>query len=212
MLRTADSAHAEGSENRLLVDRFRCPQSSALLRARGGLSDESGYFRFGDSAICYGQCASGTPAKSAGQPLHDASAHVVIDGASIQLPFDAAQVLNSLRCERYTASAAGSKPLLTGRIVRGMYYFARPILGVPFRKHLQRRYLQGWEKIPFPKWPVDLTVEDIFERLLAYSMTAQKVEKIPFIWFWPAGAPSCTMITHDVETLSGLNFCGNLWT
>lgn len=33
---------------------------------------------------------------------------------------------------------------------------------------------------------------------------------MPFIWFWPDGAPSCTMITHDVETSAGLAFCGQL--
>ena len=34
--------------------------------------------------------------------------------------------------------------------------------------------------------------------------------KVPFIWFWPEGAESCVMITHDVEERAGLDFCGHL--
>jgi len=33
---------------------------------------------------------------------------------------------------------------------------------------------------------------------------------VPFVWFWPDGAPSCTIMTHDVEHLSGRNFCSRL--
>src|SRR6202022_586206 len=52
--------------------------------------------------------------------------------------------------------------------------------------------------------------ENIFEQLLVYSMKSQMVKKVPFIWFWPAGAPSCTIVTHDVETSAGLDFCPQL--
>lgn len=33
---------------------------------------------------------------------------------------------------------------------------------------------------------------------------------MPFIWFWPDGAQGCAMMTHDVETTTGRDFCGNL--
>ena len=33
---------------------------------------------------------------------------------------------------------------------------------------------------------------------------------MPFIWFWPEGTLSCTIVTHDVETLRGRNFCSHL--
>jgi len=62
----------------------------------------------------------------------------------------------------------------------------------------------------FPNWPVDRSVEDILERLLLISARAQGVQTIPFIWFWPAGSPSCTIVTHDVEQLSGRDFCPKL--
>jgi hypothetical protein len=38
-------------------------------------------------------------------------------------------------------------------------------------------------------------------------MKHRGIRKAPFIWFWPDGAPSCTIITHDVETRAGAEFC-----
>ena len=48
------------------------------------------------------------------------------------------------------------------------------------------------------------------ERLLLLSLKAQQRESIPFIWFWPEGAPSCAIMTHDVETTAGKDFCSTL--
>jgi hypothetical protein len=41
-------------------------------------------------------------------------------------------------------------------------------------------------------------------------MKAKGVERIPFVWFWPAGARGCVFMTHDVETEEGMKFCGEL--
>jgi hypothetical protein len=32
-------------------------------------------------------------------------------------------------------------------------------------------------------------------------------DRIPFIWFWPEGSSGCAVITHDVETVAGRDFC-----
>jgi hypothetical protein len=71
-------------------------------------------------------------------------------------------------------------------------------------------YLRRWDKIPFPAWPVDATVDLIHQKLLALSLRAQGLEKIPFIWFWPEGFSSCAIMTHDVESESGRDFCARL--
>ena len=34
--------------------------------------------------------------------------------------------------------------------------------------------------------------------------------RIPFIWFWPDGIPSCAIMTHDVESAAGYGFCAEL--
>jgi len=57
---------------------------------------------------------------------------------------------------------------------------------------------------------VDTTVDTLFERLLILNMRAQGLERIPFIWFWPDGASSCAVMTHDVETTLGRDFSSTL--
>ncbi|MGA7513483.1 MAG: hypothetical protein WBW46_11360 [Candidatus Sulfotelmatobacter sp.] len=91
-----------------------------------------------------------------------------------------------------------------------MYYGLRPLFPVWVRKHLQQLYLKGWEQIAFPVWPVDRTVDALFEYLLLLSMRAADVDRVPFIWFWPEGAPSCAMMTHDVETREGRDLCASV--
>jgi hypothetical protein len=38
------------------------------------------------------------------------------------------------------------------------------------------------------------------------------VKRVPFVWFWPDGARSCVIMTHDVDTLRGRDFCSQLMT
>jgi hypothetical protein len=192
-----------------LVDRFRCPDLPEIL---GGEQPSltPGYFRFGSEAVCYGRCSSATPASHHSQCLPDVDNHVIIDKTSIRLPFDAGEVLDNLRLERY--SAGGRQLAAPGDlgVIRGLYYLARPFLGSSVRRRIQRYYLNDWREITFPSWPVDRTVEEIFGRLLKLAMIAKQIDRLPFVWFWPDGAPTCTMMTHDVETSAGLRFCPDL--
>lgn len=201
----------QNSANRLLTDFFRCPAGIADFAVTGDLSADSGYFRFGSAGICYGQCSSGAPAKAATEPLHDAGEHVGIDGSTVQLPFDPVQVVNCLHHERYRTDAAPARKEINATgLVRKLYYLARPLMPVSIRKHLQKRYFRNWEKIAYPSWPVDFTVENILEKLLIVSMKSRQLQTIPFIWFWPEGASSCATVTHDVETAAGRDFCADL--
>jgi len=45
---------------------------------------------------------------------------------------------------------------------------------------------------------------------LRLLMEASGTKKVPFIWFWPQGAPSCLIMTHDVETSLGRDFTPKL--
>jgi hypothetical protein len=36
------------------------------------------------------------------------------------------------------------------------------------------------------------------------------LHEVPFVWFWPDGARSCGLMTHDVEGQAGLDFCRSL--
>jgi hypothetical protein len=97
-----------------------------------------------------------------------------------------------------------------GHASRRIYYALRPFLPVPVRKHLQRIRLSGWERIVFPHWPVDFTVDSLMARVMTLALKAHNARQIPFIWFWPNGVPSSVVMTHDVEAVAGRDFCGEL--
>jgi hypothetical protein len=199
------------TSNQLLTDHFRCQGDFVDLAVSGELSADSGYFRFGPAGICYGQCASGTPTAVVTDSLHNAGQHVGVNGSLVQVPFDPVQVVNNLYHERYRSEPEKDRRDINANgIVRRLYYLFRPIMPVAVRKHLQRLYFRDWGKIPFPNWPVDFSVESILEQLLVLSMQSRNVERVPFIWFWPDGAPSCSIVTHDVETSAGRDFCSYL--
>src|SRR5207237_7042504 len=71
-------------------------------------------------------------------------------------------------------------------------------------------YLQDWQAIQFPNWPVDRNADLILERLLVIGMQFSGVKRLPFIWFWPRGYKACGMVTHDVETRAGRDFCSRM--
>jgi len=197
--------------NETLVERYRCPDRFAEFTLSGALSGCAGYFRFGEESICYGQFAGGAPAPLDTLNLCDVAAHTTADGVTLRLPFEPRQIIDNLRLERYVATShEGGKGLGARSALRSAYYMVRPILPVRVRKHLQRFHLAGWEHIPFPRWPVDRTVEHVFERQLAVLLQSGSVETVPFIWFWPHGSPSCAIVTHDVETAAGRDFCPEL--
>lgn len=197
--------------NRALIDRYKCAESVATFGLAGALSEDTGFFRFGQEAICYGQSASGFRSIHPAESLYDAAQDVKVDGSILKLPFDPAKVIDNLRLERYATNSnhTGSRRIAK-KVVRSAYYALRPLMSVAVRKHFQRLYLRGWQKKFFPRWPVDRSVEEILERLLVSSMKAQGINEIPFIWFWPEGAPGCVLMTHDVETTAGRDFCSRL--
>jgi hypothetical protein len=195
---------------KLVEERLGQSEQVADFVVSESLSPRSGYFQLGPDVICYGQCSCGVPAESVTGDLHDALKHVVVSGSSIHLPFDPVQIVDNLRYERYYTSTPPFTKFLGDGIARKMYYRLRPMLGVSARAPLQKLFFRGWEKIPFPKWPVDLTVDRVFEQLTLLLMRSLKVVRLPFIWFWPEGAQSCTMMTHDVEAPAGRDFCSQL--
>ena len=46
--------------------------------------------------------------------------------------------------------------------------------------------------------------------VLRCIMKCARVERLPFIWFWPDGHRNCVIMTHDVETAAGRDFCPEL--
>lgn len=189
---------------------FRCPDDfvkTVRFGVPGGGSSDPGYFAFGPETTLFGRLASQTPAGSPEGPLHDASSDVAIEQDAIQLPFDPQEAITNLRHEMYMGGDARTG---TQSLTAKVYYFFRPLLPVAARKHLQKLRLRNWDKRPFPHWPVDFSVDNLHEQLLLLALRASGAKRVPFIWFWPEGRSACAMMSHDVETKVGRDFCGTL--
>jgi hypothetical protein len=195
--------------NRALLDFYLCPGQFVDIQFAGQLPNDAGYFRFGKDTICYGNSSSGYRASRPDSALYDALADVRSHRTQIDLPFNLTEVIDNLRLERYTQDGGGAVSRWERRL-RSIYYLLRPLMHVQVRKRIQRARLVGWGNLTFPRWPVDTTVEDLFEKSLLLSMKAKGVDEVPFIWFWPDGARSCVTMTHDVETERGRDFCSEL--
>jgi hypothetical protein len=188
---------------------FKCPDRYARLATGGQLSATKSYFRLGMGNTVYGRICE-LPANGSGAgAICDVAQEVRVESGIVTLPFDINEVVENLQREQYRWSELNEKSIKQ-TLLAAAYYTVRPLLPVSVRKHLQRVHLKRWDQIPFPKWPVDRTVNDLFELLMMYELKAQGVERIPFVWFWPDGAPSAAIMTHDVETTEGRDFCGIL--
>lgn len=191
----------------VFLDYYRCPEGFGHFALAAALRAGTGYFRFGRDVVCFGQCTSGYVSRNPEGQLFDSYGSVSFNQAGVCLPFDPNPIIDNLRLERYqpTASARAGH-----RAIRRGYYSLRPHLGLWPRKQLQKLFLRGWEDIPFPRWPVDTTTDQLLESLMVLSLKSQSVKSIPFIWFWPEGASSCVAMTHDVETEAGAGFCSTI--
>lgn len=196
-----------GMMDKCVSQYYRCPEVYVRFAQSGSFSEKGGYFRFGEEATCYGDHGAHRGTELPTGKLYDASRDIAIKDGTIYLSFDLAQVVDNLRGERYVLEWRHD-PALSA--LAKMYYFIRPILSVGMRRHLQKFHLRGWNKLPFPRWPVDSSVDSLLQQLLLLAIRASQVEQIPFIWFWPDGAPSGAIMTHDVETIVGRDSCATL--
>lgn len=189
-----------------LTEYYRCPPQYARIALRAPLPMAKGYFAFGAHTTCYGNLSGQRAAPSPDGMLHDARQDVVLDEAAAHLSFDPDEVVDNLRRETYVGDwRQGSTSILAY-----LYYSVRPLLPVSARKHLQRLFLKDWDKVPFPHWPVDFSVDNLFEELMLLSLRASRAQHIPIIWFWPEGKSGCAIMTHDVESEVGRDFCSTL--
>lgn len=197
--------------NQLLTEHFRCPDPGVDFFGPSAGESHTGYFLFGENVVCYGRTNAPRVARTVEEPLDDASADTQFESEQCRLSFDAVNAVENLRRERYVSNGEsgvnGGRPHGLGR---SLYYLIRPLLSVSIRKHFQRWVLAPRMKTQFPHWPLDGTADRLLENLLAVWIKAQGRQQIPFIWFWPDGYSSAAIVTHDVETQSGVRFCSSL--
>lgn len=190
-----------------MSEHYRPGELDVVLDAPPELSRDRGFFRFG-GATCYGRTSTNLHVPRADMTLYDIIDHASHTEFMVKLPFDPLEIINNLRNERYISPENQGSGFR--KAARRLYYFARPLLGVGLRKHLQRASLNGWRQRAFPRWPVDVSVESLMKQLVALVLKARNGVPIPFIWFWPEGATACAVMTHDVETIRGVAFSSHL--
>src|ERR1700675_4339666 len=210
---TSGKGEAGPNVNQTLLDYYRLPADSFLspITANDSVSGDIGFFELGPGNICYGQCRTGVANDLKGSGAFDALKHVQFDGQTVQLPFAFTEVVENLRRERYQEKKLVARSLfLASDSFRRFYYFLRDYLPSSIRRRLQKIYFRDWKGLPFPAWPVDFSVDNLHEAYLRLFMEATGTKRVPFIWFWPNGAPSCLILTHDVETSTGRDFTSQL--
>lgn len=188
---------------RELLEHFRCPEGLLEFVAKSESPSPARFFRFGAISRCYGQIW-GQLSSSQQASGYDALDDTVARDGYLALPFDPDEVINNFRFERYAPEVSGHE------ILKTVYYLVRPLTTRSTRQLLQRYHSRKWKEYPFPRWPVDVSVETIRESLLTHALRAKGISSIPFIWYWPEGKSSCAIMTHDVESHSGLDSCNEL--
>src|SRR3984957_4765428 len=85
----------------LLTDYYRLPGDTTVSLSVQPSSGESGFFRFGPNATCFGKSACGVSESVENVALNDASKSTQVKPSEIRLAFDPAQIVDNLRLERY---------------------------------------------------------------------------------------------------------------
>ena len=189
----------------------RCPLEFLPAAVSTELSAEAGFFSH-DSLTLFGRVADKQPVTSRLARLPSANGVDQNSGTCLKYPFLFDEVVNNLRMESYIEGGGShdqSNLSLSG-FARTSYYAVRPFLPVFVRKHFQRLALKGRARTAFPSWPVDTTVDNLMDSVFRGILLSSSERRIPFIWFWPYGCDSACILTHDVETRQGRDFCGQL--
>lgn len=205
----ADTGAGTKTASQVLAEYYRCPPNLLQFLPAPQAVKRCGFFQFGQDTLCYGRLSYADATENPEGKMNDALERVTVETPGIRLPFDASEVVENLRRERYSAHFREEGSVLNS-ILRKVYYVLRPYASVSVRRHFQKIHLREWNTIRFPAWPVDVTVDRVHQKLLALAMRAKGLERIPFIWFWPDNFQSCAILTHDVEELAGRDFCGKL--
>jgi peptidoglycan/xylan/chitin deacetylase (PgdA/CDA1 family) len=203
---TAQSA--ESPFLRAFLDQVKCPSSFVnQIECSAGEGPE-GFFKLGEMRL-YGRTKGGQTASTFMADLPGIDNLVALQNGSVRLPFNPSEIIDNLRLEKYAGSVVGEKGKITDNqsLVRKIYYALRPLFPVRFRRILQRVALQDWAKIPYPSWPIDTTADDLIDWLFKSAIEVSGETEIPFIWYWPRKYTSCAIMTHDVETGEGQEFC-----
>src|SRR5262245_60500827 len=107
-------------------DYYRCPQLIPGFGVADRLNARDGFFSLGSDLVCYGRSTLPLAAAKLNGNLFDVLPDVRHNETTILLPFDADNVTNNLRYERY-ATVEGWRGWLQASGLWDLYYQLRPI-------------------------------------------------------------------------------------
>ena len=122
------------------------------------------------------------------------------EGGTI-LPFDPDEVLWNHRSERYRELSNTGRPA-AGAALRRLYYLLRPVLPRRLQIAVRRAYAPVQARSVFPRWPVETSLHDLCELVLAAAVDVAG-KPLPYLSAWPAGYSWSLVLSHDVETAAG---------
>ena len=121
---------------------------------------------------------------------------------NVFIPFDPDDVIVGLWSERYQSvrerRGAGQ---IRYALIRA-FYRLRPFIPRVAQIWLRRRFARLRARIPFPAWPVETSLHELYGFLLGLLADVAG-EAVPTLAPWPRGFDWALVLTHDVETSVG---------
>lgn len=125
------------------------------------------------------------------------------DRGNIFLPFDPNEAIENVWSERYGTIDHGAWRRRAQRALLRSYYAFRPVVPRGAQIWMRRRFARVQGRRRFPAWPIETALHDLFE--IEFRLLAEVAgEAIPWIAPWPTGYSWSLVLTHDVETASGV--------
>jgi peptidoglycan/xylan/chitin deacetylase (PgdA/CDA1 family) len=126
---------------------------------------------------------------------------------SLQIPAIASTVgdppSHELLYERYLGSRRRSRLL-------SAYYRIKPWIPRFVQLQFRRAYARRQATRSFPAWPVESTLLKRRDEQLRARLHDQGLRRVPVVGWWPDGASSACVLTHDVEGEAGVENIGRV--
>jgi len=90
------------------------------------------------------------------------------------------------------------------------YYFLKPFIPRAFIQILRRLYHHSSQSVTEPHWPVDARYASFLWEIFAHVLQASPEQQLIIKALWPNNQRFSFVLTHDVETKTGLEFVRNV--
>ncbi|NYJ05848.1 hypothetical protein [Petropleomorpha daqingensis] len=121
---------------------------------------------------------------------------------NVYVPFDLAEVMETLWSERYRQVQSSRASALARRALLRGYYAVKPAVPRSTQLALRRRLSRVQGRSAFPRWPVEDSLHDLYAWMFSV-LTQIAGGPVPWLDVWPAGRSWAMVLTHDVETEIG---------